>query len=131
MGPKWFVTVAGVALVAACGGSSSPSAPSGPQVTISDFSFSPSTLSIKAGTTVTWVNQGPMPHDTTSDTGAWASASLAPPGGGGGPYGGGETAGGSFHFTFNTPGSYPYHCNLHPPTNSLYRNFVGTITVTQ
>jgi plastocyanin len=129
MRPNWFVMLAGLAMVAACGGSSSNN-PSGPQVTISDFSFSPSTLSVKAGTTVTWVNQGPMTHNTVSDTGVWGSANLAPPTGGGGGYGGG-TAGGSFTFTFPTPGSYPYHCSLHPPTNPLYSNFVGTITVTQ
>ena len=128
MRPKWFVTVAGLAMVAACGGSSS-SSPSGPRITISDFSFSPSTLSVKAGTTVTWTNNGPMTHTTVSDNGVWSSANLGPPAGGGG-YGGG-TAGGSFQFTFNTPGSYPYHCSLHPPSNSLYSNFVGTITVTQ
>lgn len=131
MRPKWFTMAAGLAAVAACGGSSSTNPastnPSGPQVTISDFSFSPSTLSIKAGTTVTWTNNGPMTHTTVSDTGVWSSANLGPPGGGGG-YGGG-TPGGSFQFTFNTPGSYPYHCSLHPPAS--YPGFVGTITVTQ
>jgi plastocyanin len=126
MRPNRFVMAAGLAVVAACGGSSS-STP-GAQVSISDFSFSPSTLSIKAGTTVTWTNSGPMTHTTVSDTGVWGSANLAPPTGGGGGYGGG-TAGGSFTFTFPTPGSYPYHCSLHPP--SSYPNFVGTITVTQ
>jgi len=129
MRPKWFVTVAGMAIVAACGGSSS-SAPSGPQVTIRDFSFTPSTLSIKAGTTVTWVNQGTMTHTTVSDSSAWSSGDLVPPGGGGGGYGGGGTTpGGSFHFPFNTPGTYPYHCSIHPPAS--YPGFVGTITVTQ
>ena len=128
MRPKWFVTVAGLAMVGACGGtSSSNSSASGPRVTISDFSFSPSTLSVKAGTTVTWTNNGPMTHTTVSDTAVWSSANLGPPAGGGG-YGGG-TAGGSFQFTFNTPGSYPYHCSLHPPAS--YPGFVGTITVTQ
>lgn len=133
MRPKWFVTVAATAIVAACGGTSSTSSsnpssnPPGPQVTIADFSFSPSTLSIKAGTTVTWTNNGPMTHTTVSDSGVWSSANLGPPTGGGG-YGGG-TAGGSFQFTFNTPGSYPYHCSLHPPAS--YPGFVGTITVTQ
>ena len=104
MRPKWFVTVAGLAMVAACGGTSS-SSPSGPRITISEFSFSPSTLSVKAGTTVTWTNNGSMTHTTVSDTGVWSSANLGPPTGGGG-YGGG-TAGGSFQFPFNTPGSYP------------------------
>jgi len=122
MRPKWFVIVAVLAAAAACGGSSS----SGPQVTIKEFSFSPSTMQIKAGTTVTWTNNGAMSHTTVSDNGVWTSATLAPPSGGGG-YGGG-TAGQSFPFTFNTPGTYSYHCSLHPPAQ--YPAFVGTITVT-
>jgi plastocyanin len=130
MRPKWFVTVTGLAMVAACGGTSSSgtssSNPSGPLITISDFMFSPSTLSVKAGTTVTWTNHGPMAHTTVSDNGVWTSSTLAPPGGGGG-YGGG-TAGASFQFPFNTPGTYSYHCSLHPPAQ--YPGFVGTITVT-
>ena len=124
MRPKWFLVVAVLTAAAACGGGMSSNA----QVTIRDFSFSPSTMQIKAGTTVTWTNNGTMSHTTVSDNGVWTSGTLAPPSGGGG-YGGG-TAGQSFPFTFNTPGSYPYHCSLHPPTQSQYASFVGTITVT-
>ena len=124
MRPKWFLVVAVLTAAAACGGGMSSNA----QVTIRDFSFSPSTMQIKAGTTVSWTNNGPMPHTTVSDTGVWTSGTLASPSGGGG-YGGG-TAGQSFQFAFNTPGSYPYHCSLHPPTQSQYASFVGTITVT-
>jgi plastocyanin len=129
MRSKSCVMLAALTMAAACGGSSSNNSsinPPGTQVTISDFMFSPSNLSVKAGTTVTWVNQGPMTHTTVSDSGVWSSANLAPPSGGGG-YGGGS-AGGSFQFTFDTPGSYPYHCSLHPPAS--YPGFVGTITVT-
>jgi plastocyanin len=37
--------------------------------------------------------------------------------------------GGTYSFTFNTPGTYNYHCKVHPP--SLYPSFVASITVTQ
>jgi plastocyanin len=49
---------------------------------------------------------------------------------GGGPYGGGS-AGGSFSFTFNSTGTYGYHCSLHPPSVPQYAAFTATITVTQ
>jgi plastocyanin len=96
-------------------------------VTIQDFSFSPATLTIKAGTSVKWTDNGPSAHTTTSDTGVWDSGTLSAPSGGG-PYGG-SSAGGTYQFTFNTPGTYHYHCTLHPP--SSYPSFLGTITVTQ
>ncbi len=96
-------------------------------VTIRDFTFSPATVTIKAGTTVRWTNDGPSAHTTTSDGGAWDSGSLSPPSGGGG-YGGGGSAGGTFDFTFMQPGSFPYHCSIHPP--SSYPGFTGTVTVT-
>jgi len=124
-----FIMTAGLAAAAACsGGSSSTNVPAGPQITIQDFTFTPSTLTIMAGTTVTWINKGPSAHTTTSDTGLWGSATMAAPSGGGG-YGSGEMPGGAFQFTFNTPGTYAYHCSLHPP--SSYAAFTGTITVTQ
>ena len=110
----------------ACKSSTAPGC-SGPDcVTIRDFSFSPSAVSIKAGTTITWTNDGPSSHTTTSDSGVWDSGTLGAPSGGGG-YGGG-TAGGSFQFKFSTPGTYSYHCKIHPP--SSYPSFTGTITVT-
>jgi plastocyanin len=96
-------------------------------VTIQDFSFSPSNVTLKAGAMVRWTNKGPSPHTTTSDAALWDSGQLNPPSGGG-PYGGGGSAGGSFQMSFTTPGTYGYHCTIHPP--SLYPNFVGTVTVT-
>jgi plastocyanin len=84
-------------------------------VTIQDFTFSPASLTIKAGTTVRWTNNGPSAHTTTSDMGVWSSDVLS--------------VGGTFDFTFTQPGTYPYHCSLHPP--NLYPGFIGTVTVTQ
>jgi plastocyanin len=132
-----FVRLLGLAAVAGtltC--SSSGSSMTGPttslpagsaDVTIQDFSFSPATVTIKAGATVRWTNQGPSAHTTTSDTGLWDSGQLNPPSGGG-TYGGG-TAGASFQMTFTQPGSYRYHCSIHPP--ALYPGFTGTVVVTQ
>src|SRR5690242_20971618 len=85
------------------GGGASGSGGGGAAVTIGDFSFSPSTLTIKAGTTVTWTNNGPSAHTTTSDTGVWDSGTLGAPSSSGG-YGG--SPGGTYSFTFNTPGTY-------------------------
>lgn len=122
-------------LAAACGGGGptssagggTPAAPSVVTVGIQDFSFSPSTITIRAGSTVEWANNGPSAHTTTSDGGLWDSGTLRAPSGGD-AYGG-ETAGGSFRFTFSTPGTYTYHCEIHPP--SSYPDFVGTIRVTE
>lgn len=112
-----------VAALAAC--SSSPTSPGsstptgggmtgGTTVSISDFVFSPSTMSVKVGTTVTWTNNGPSAHTTTSDGGVWDSGTLG--------------AGGTFQHTFMQTGTFGYHCTNHPP--SLYPGFVGTVTVT-
>jgi plastocyanin len=120
------------------GGSSAGQTPSPPPsdtvgVTIQDFTFSPASLTIKAGTSVRWTNDGPSAHTTTSDMGVWSSGVLSPPGSAdsmtGGMNGGGGSAGGTFDFRFTQPGTYPYHCALHPP--NLYPGFVGTVTVTQ
>ena len=101
-----FLTAAGIALVAACGSgmgssSSTGSSSSLPQVTIQDFTFKPSTLTVKAGTTVTWINSGPSAHTVTSDTMIFQSGDLSGPMAGD-PYGGGAMAGASFQFTFKT-----------------------------
>jgi len=100
-------------------------------VTIQDYTFSPATFTIKAGTAVKWTNNGPSAHTATSDDGAWNSGQLGAPGPAdpNDPYGGGGTPGGTYQFTFTAPGTYPYHCANHPPAS--FPAFVGTITVTQ
>lgn len=70
------------------------------QVTIKNFSFQPATLTVPAGTTVTWTNQDSVDHTSTSDTGVWDSGRLAP--------------GQSFSFMFTQAGMFPYHCMIHP-----------------
>lgn len=92
-----------------------PALPSGMAnvVAIKDFSFTPSALTIKAGSTVSWVNQGSAPHTVVSDTSSavkFTSTELQ--------------SGASYSFTFSKPGVYPYHCSIHP-------SMVGTITVEQ
>jgi plastocyanin len=129
--PTWWLAAASLA-VAACsggggGGSNSFQNVSGPRVTIQDFAFTPQTITIKAGQSVTWTNTGPSVHDVTSDTMVFESGNMAV-GGEGNPYGG-SAQGGVFSFVFPTAGTYNYHCMLHPP--SQYPGFTGTIVVTQ
>jgi plastocyanin len=65
------------------------------------FGFSPKTLTIPVGTTVTWKNTTPVAHTVTSDDGASFDSGIVP-------------ASGTFTFTFTKAGSYAYHCNIHP-----------------
>jgi predicted lipoprotein with Yx(FWY)xxD motif len=71
------------------------------QVTIQNFAFSPQTVTVAPGTTVTWTNKDNVDHTVTSDTGAWPdSGSLA--------------TNHTFSHTFAKAGTYAYHCALHP-----------------
>ena len=83
-------------------------------VSISNMSFVPSTVTISAGSSVTWVNNDSMDHTVTSDTALFDSGTISAAGTSG--------AGGTFTYTFNTPGTYPYHCAIHP-------GMTGTIVV--
>jgi plastocyanin len=69
-------------------------------VSIQDFSFDPGQITVAPGTTVTWTNEGPSPHTTTADDGSWDSGELQ--------------QGEDFSFTFDEPGTYTYHCSIHP-----------------
>lgn len=70
------------------------------QVTLQNFQFQPSTLTIPSGTTVRWINHDPVAHSTTSDTGTWDSGLIQPEG--------------TWSRRFSRPGTYPYHCTPHP-----------------
>ena len=69
------------------------------EVNIVDSEFQAEELTIPAGTTVTWTHNGSLPHTVTADDGAFDSGTLQ--------------TGDTFQHTFNEPGSYPYHCELH------------------
>jgi hypothetical protein len=61
---------------------------------------------VKTGTTVSWQNKDNTQHTTTSDSpGVWDSGILSP--------------GQSFSVTFNSTGTYTYHCNIHPMTGTI------------
>ena len=64
------------------------------EVKIDNFSFSPATLEIKAGTTVTWTNADDIPHTVVSNDKLFKSKAL--------------DTDQKFSFTFDKPGTYPY-----------------------
>lgn len=85
----------------------------GATVSIANFSFGPGTLTVKAGTTVTWRNNEDAPHTVTADDGSFGSNTLS--------------QGDSFSFTFDTPGTYDYHCQFHGGAG--HTGMSGTIVV--
>lgn len=72
-------------------------------VSIKDFAFSPSTITVKKGTKVTWTNQDSTRHDIAPDneTSEFKKSDLL-------------GKGQSYEVTFNTVGEYTYHCTPHP-----------------
>ena len=75
------------------------------EVKIDNFSFGPATLTIPAGTTVTWTNTTGAPHTVTSDDGTSFDSNINTPI---------SANGGTFSFTFTKAGTFTYHCQIHP-----------------
>jgi len=82
-------------------------------VTLKNIQFNPKTLNVNAGDTVEWQWQEDN-NSTTSDTNIWDS--------------GVRNNGATFQHTFNSPGSFAYHCSIHGGTGGL--GMSGTIVVT-
>ena len=79
------------------------SPPSGSQTAaanISNFSFVPPMLGITAGTQVQWTNQDTAVHTVVADDASFQSSGLQ--------------RNATFSQTFSTPGTYSYHCSIHP-----------------
>ena len=70
------------------------------EVNIDQFAFYPQRITVKAGTTVTWINEDDVPHTVASSIKFFKSKAL-------------DTAD-KFSFTFTTPGTYDYFCSVHP-----------------
>lgn len=75
-------------------------APAGPAVNIENFAFNPPTLTVPAGTTVTWTNKDEEPHNVVAEDGAFRSPGM--------------DAQGTFSYRFAQPGTYQYVCGIHP-----------------
>ena len=71
----------------------------GSSVIISNFTFSPDTLTVSVGTTVTWINKDSVNHTVTSDNGIFVSDMLA--------------TNATYTYKFDTSGTFSYHCSVH------------------
>jgi plastocyanin len=69
-------------------------------VKIDNFSFGPSSITVPAGTTVTWTNHDDVPHVVASVDSLFKSKPL--------------DTDDHFSFTFTKPGTYEYFCAIHP-----------------
>jgi plastocyanin len=110
--------LAALGLAAACGSSSgggaaTPSAPAtasastgsgtavaGTTVEINNFMFTPKTLTVPVGTTVTWKFDDSTQHTVTANDKSFTSQAL----------GSGQT----YTHTFTSAGTVDYHCSIHP-----------------
>lgn len=81
------------------------------KVSISNFAFTPASITVKKGTTVTWTNNDSVAHTVTADSGNGPNSELLQ---------NGET----YSFTFNEAGTFKYHCVPHP-------SMKATVTVTE
>jgi amicyanin len=107
------VAVGGAALLSGNSASANSTAVAATKVDIQNYMFSPMSIKVKVGDTVTWTNKDSVHHNVVADT----ASSDAP----NGPLIGlGET----YSFKFTKAGTYTFHCNPHPYMH-------GSVTVTQ
>jgi plastocyanin len=82
--------------------------PAQASVTIDNYAFDPSDLTVAPGTTVVWIDkQLGEPHTTTADDGSWDSGQLQ--------------QGDTFAFQFNDVGDFSYSCTVHPDMHGVVR----------
>jgi len=82
------------------------------EVFIQAMAFSPTTLTVTAGTSVKWTNNDAVTHTVSSDSTFFDSGNVLP--------------NGVYSYTFNTAGTFAYHCKIHP---SMKATIVVTASV--
>ena len=90
------------------GGTGGTGGPGANQVFIQGMAFNPASITVTAGTTITWTNKDAIAHTVTSNSNAFDSGTVS--------------SGATFSFTFATAGTYAYHCTIHP-------SMVASVTV--
>ena len=106
---SWLTAAAVTALwgIAMCTPSSAET-PDSNRIVVKQFMFMPNSMTVKAGSTVTWANMDDEPHTVVSDIGLFRSGAM--------------DTNESFSFKFDKPGTYHFTCSIHP-------RMVGTIVV--
>ncbi|HSW89581.1 MAG TPA: cupredoxin domain-containing protein [Patescibacteria group bacterium] len=113
---KLFLSLALVSLLSACtsntqapvaspaaqiNSSTSPAAVNNQNVvTMQGYAFFPATITIKAGQTVTWKNADNTIHSATADDKSFDTGTF--------------DQSTDKTVTFSKPGTYTYHCSIHP-----------------
>ncbi len=112
-----WLSVALSVWLASCGPSPNSPPPASPalagpsgtsQILIKDFKFIPASLSIKAGTQVTWVNHDDEAHNVIISDGMGRSGAI--------------DTDEKYTFKFNKPGEYHIRCSMH-------HRMAGTVVV--
>jgi plastocyanin len=80
------------------------------KVSIKNFAFSPEPVTAKVGDVIGWTNNDSAGHTASLDDGSCTTDTIA--------------SGTTQALVFSAPGTYPYHCNIHPT------QMKGTITIT-
>jgi plastocyanin len=75
-------------------------------IVIEAMQFSPATIEVKIGETITWKNKDPFPHTVTSKDGQFDSGEIK--------------NNRSWKLKARTKGTYPYVCTLHPNMNAVF-----------
>jgi plastocyanin len=79
------------------------------EVFIQGMAFTPSSITVTAGSTIIWTNKDGVPHTVTCNTvSIFDSGSISP--------------GGTWSHTFNNVGTFQYKCTIHP-------TMTGTVVV--
>jgi len=90
----------GVLMSALVSGITTANAQQANAVVIKNFMFSPMSLTVKAGSTVTWKNLDGEPHTVVNDAGIFHSAAL--------------DQNDTYQYKFDKPGVYKVFCGIHP-----------------
>jgi len=99
--PRLRVALAAATAAAFCAAALTAAVAASPAaVTIDNFNFSPMTLTVAAGSTVTWTNHDDIPHTVRAVDGSFHSKAM--------------DTDDSYSFTFAKPGVYSYFCSVHP-----------------
>jgi plastocyanin len=106
--PPWTGFCAAISLAAASFSCGVAHAAEPVKIGVKGFMFNPVTITVAAGSPVTWVNLDDEPHTVASDTGMFRS--------------GGLDTNETFTVNFDKPGTYHYTCSIHP-------KMIGTVIV--